>query len=228
MGSPDECVRSTSGKPESVEDNNPYAPPLASGANRPSDDDAAALSPPVTSAVFRLGTKDASAIRAAMTSRLWIAIMLTLASSVVALSILSVGLAYRRFGLSRKTLEAGQTLAVILVVGVGSFLWLRLRKGAESPHEFTVKLCQEGLLVSIGNLSQSKLSWVSIGEIRATRDYIYFFNMVLHPNTGRWVKAGVTPVPRRAFATPEAGESFLQTARMWQAAARATNDLGVG
>src|SRR5438105_4674715 len=97
----DEGIRSTSGKPETVGDTNPYAPPLASGAGRPNEADAAALSPRVTSVVFRLGPKDASAVTAAMTSRLWVVIMLTLACSVVALSILSVGLAYRRFGFGR-------------------------------------------------------------------------------------------------------------------------------
>jgi hypothetical protein len=227
MDHQDERIQSKSGKPETDGDANPYAPPLASGAARPNVADGAALSPPVTSAVFRLGPKDASAATGAMTSRLYLVILLTVAFSAVASAILFAGLAYHRFGFSQRTLEASKPLGMIAAATVAAFIWLRFRRSSESPHEVTVELSPEGLLVSVGNLSQSKLSWASIGEIRSTQDHILFINMVLHPNSGRWVKAGVTPVPRRAFATPEAGESFLRTARMWQAAARAITDLGV-
>ena len=140
----------------------------------------------------------------------FVAILIVLATSTIALSLLSFGLSFRRFGLNRKTLEAGQPLAAILVCGVGSFVWLRWRKGFESPQEIVAELRPEGFKISVGDLAESKLSWASIGEIRPTRDHIIILVTALDTSNGRRVTSNVYPIPLRAFSTPEAHVSCRQ------------------
>jgi hypothetical protein len=205
---------STGGGGPTGEELDPYAPPRAAFSTqgiRPDGDQA-----PVTKAVFRLRPEDVSAVRSAMYSRAWLIVLMVVAMSAISLSVLSFVLAVRRLGFTLEAIKAGGPLPWILVIGPAAYLWVRWRRGGESPHEVTVELSPEGFKVQEGMLAESSLSWKTVGEIRETRDHILFLIQAIHSGRRRPVTTNLYPIPRRAFGTPEACQSFLHTARTWR------------
>jgi hypothetical protein len=171
-------------------------------------------SAPITSVTFRLRPEDVRAFRAATQPRILTAILLVVAGLTIATCILSLVLHVRRFGPSHpEAIKMAGLLAFMVIVGVGTILWQKWHKGAESPHETKVELTPEGLIVRQTGVIEVKHAWTHIAEIRERPEHFLVYLKIFNPLSGREKPMPVFLIPRRAFATPEAADVFLHTAR---------------
>jgi hypothetical protein len=174
----------------------------------------------ITSVTFRLRPQDVRALRAATQPRFVLAIIVVLFVFLVVLSLTGLVLSIRRFGFRDPNLfKMASPLAVIVVVGGGTILWQRWHKWTEAPHEVRVELTPDGLNVRQAGVSEVKHAWTHIAEIRERPGHFLVYLKIFDPFWGREKPVPIIPIPRRAFATPEAADAFLRTAREWHTAA---------
>lgn len=86
--------------------------------------------------------------------------------------------------------------------------WYRNTPGVTGDYRLEIR--PSGLSWS-GELSDATIRWAAYTCVRGTADQIYFYQQ----------QRARLYVPRRAFASPEEAEAFLQAAKEWHAAATA-------
>jgi hypothetical protein len=220
------------------EEFNPYAPPRSAEPGRggtPFADGSA----PVTSVKYRITPDDLREARRGLKAaavlnreRKFLLFLPAFLALIMILGVILNFLAPQRPG---ERPRPGRTEVIIVCSIAGAVLILvavrwnaRKGKGAESPHEITATIEPDGLRIREGDFHESKTSWTQCQEIRETPTFILFLIRVFDPLRGRERASMAYPIPKRAFALPEAAASFLETARRWHAEAIAAKPAEAG
>jgi hypothetical protein len=92
------------------------------------------------------------------------------------------------------------------------WLWLKAKRAGQAIigaiGERTLEISPEGVSTSSAR-GKAQLKWTAFARIVGTPDAIYFY-------LGKRI---ASVIPRRAFPSPMAADTFLQAARAWRAAA---------
>ena len=204
----------------------PNVPPASGGANR-GRSVAAGGEMTVTSVTYRLAANDIRAARRAMLAGNLLPTQMGRAIFCLGIMAIAALVASSCQKSDPPPDRLTGTNLFLLAVGVSIpiIFWLfRRGKGAESPHEVTAKIEPEGLRLREGDLYDSRSAWARFAEIREAPTQILFVIRSFDPTRGKEVTTSGYPIPKRAFDSPEAAASFLETARRWHAEAVAPNE----
>jgi hypothetical protein len=220
---------------------NPYQAPA--GFEESEASEGSPSGDPVTFVAFHLRTEDLLHFQEATRPR-WITPTILAFFAIVAVTFVASTIIRLRRGDLLPSLAPGSPLPLFLVVaGLTAMSLVANRFRRTSPEElaeqWTVRLAPEALFVAEVGVSETCRAWSSVSEIRETSHLILFLlhnalpaqslkaDTFLHaPST--WVHLAallkaqtfIHVVPLRAFASPEAARSFLDTARRFHAAGR--------
>jgi hypothetical protein len=173
----------------------------------------------VTSVTFSLDAVDLKHFEAATSYRVVGALILTLFAATVLSGLALFVLALPRvIATGQWPLLYPSITPMLILIGVPTLMFVRARwrkagEGSDSPRSMTVELTSEGLVVTEHGVGVYKRAWASVAEVRDTPHLILLVLNEHNPLLGRNVKVTAHLVPRRAFATPEAADSFLREAR---------------
>lgn len=230
-------------RPREPEDVNPYAPPLSAELGR-GVAPLAEGSAPVTSVTFRITSEDLRDARRGMIGPtpgwegkkpLFYLLLMIVTFVVVYMKTGSTVPVQPRelepdrgdrpsiwFVFAPLLIIPGTLVGIILIQRFG-----RWGKSKESPNESTVTIEPGGMRVRDGNSSDTQSSWTMYEQIRETPTMILVLFQNFDMNHGKVIPTAI-PIPKRAFATPEAAASFLETARRWHAEAIAAKPSEAG
>lgn len=133
-------------------------------------------------------------------------------------------------GLFQEEWVPGLVLFVIMLSAtlwmLGAFLRLLFRRRVPATKgQVTVAISPEGYMIREADGSRTvSQTWTAVPGVGSDRDYLIIAYQVFDPRRGLTLNH---PIPRRAFATPEAAEAFLNAARSWHAAAHGLPDPAV-
>jgi hypothetical protein len=225
-------------RPREPEEFNPYTPPLSAEPGRGGTPLAEGVGP-VTSVKYRLMPDDIRealrGLKGAVLLTRELKFLLFFPGFIAVIMILGVILNFLASQRPGERPRPGQTEVIVVcgmagaLLGLVVILWkVRKGKGAESPDEITATIAPDGLRIYEGDNYESKTSWSRINEIRETPNLILLLIRAFDPLRGKERVSMTYAIPRRAFTTPEAAASFLETARRWHAEAIAAKPAETG
>jgi len=212
------------------EEYNPYAPPASAGAD-PEQFGQAAGTMPVTSVRYHVTLDDLREARRGLKVAVllnrevkFVLFLISFIAVIVMLGVLANTLLPRSSPEMAQSPKPRRPVAAFVVagasLGIVALFWnVRKRKGGQSPHEIAATIEPDGLRIREGDFHKSWCSWTRVSEIRETPTILLIVIQVFDPLRGRERASMAYPVPKRAFATPEAAASFLEAARRWHAEA---------